>query len=231
MTYGNHFLDTLTPEDEAALRPHLRATEVEAGRTLIEQDGPIPELHFPVTAQLVNLVRFSDGSGVETAVIGREGLSGLAPFMAGLDCGWEVSARAGGGLYVMSANVMRARQGESAPLRDRLMRLSHVYQLQAVQHAACNARHKVLPRVARWLLLASDLSPGGALQMTQEELGGLLGAQRTTVNEAASQLKAAGAIRYARGVVSVLDRGALEGLACECYAMERRRIEAAGVMP
>ncbi|MDY6925430.1 MAG: Crp/Fnr family transcriptional regulator [Pseudomonadota bacterium] len=231
MTYGNHFLDTLTPDDEAALRPHLRTMEVAAGRTLIEQDGPIPELHFPVTAQLVNLVRFSDGSAVETAVIGREGLSGLAPFMAGLDCGWAVSARAGGSLYAMPADVMRARQGESAPLRQALLRLSHVYQLQAVQHAACNARHKVTPRVARWLLLASDLSPGGKLQMTQEELGGLLGARRTTVNEAASQLKAAGAIRYARGVVSVLDRGALEGLACECYAMERRRIEAAGVMP
>ncbi|MFN3931859.1 MAG: Crp/Fnr family transcriptional regulator [Brevundimonas sp.] len=231
MSYGNHFLDSLAPDDEAALRPHLRAAETASGQVLIEQDGPIPQLHFPVTAQLVNLVRFSDGSAVETAVIGREGLSGLAPFMAGMPCGWEVSVRAGGGLYVIAAEVVRARQGESATLRDGLLRLSHVYQMQAVQHAACNARHKVLPRVARWLLLASDLGPGVKLQMTQEELGGLLGAQRTTVNDAASQLKAAGAIRYARGVVSVLDRGALEGLACECYAMERRRIEAAGVMP
>ena len=231
MSYGNHFLDTLEPADEAALRPHLRRMTVEPGQTLIAQDGPIPEVHFPVDAQLVNLVRFGDGTAIETAVVGREGLSGLAPFMACQRCGWEVAARLGGTVHVIAADVVRARYQVSPPLLDGLLRLSHVYQMQAVQHAACNATHKALARVARWLLTTSDLTPGEGLHMTQDELAGLLGAQRTTVNEAASQLKAAGAIRYARGVIRILDRPALERLACECYAMERRRIEAAGVMP
>src|SRR5690606_10632978 len=119
----------------------------------------------------------------------------------------------------------------SRPLLHQLLRLSYVYQMQAVQHAACNALHPARPRVARWLLAASDVSPGEPVHLTQEELAGLLGAQRTTVNEAANQLKEAGAIRYARGVVRILDRPMLERLACECYAMERRRIEEAGVMP
>ena len=231
MAYGNHFLDTLDPADEGALRPHLRRVEVEAGRRLIEQDGPIPEVHFPVDAQLVNLVRFSDGSAIETAVIGREGLSGLAPFMAGQPCGWEVSTRLSGTIWVISAEPLRARHRASPILLESLLRLSYIYQMQAAQHAACNAMHKALPRVARWLQTASDLTPGERLHMTQEELAGLLGAQRTTVNEAASQLKTRGAIRYGRGVIRILNRGALEREACECYAMERARIEAAGVMP
>ena len=231
MAYGNHFLDTLEPADEAALRPHLRRVEIEAGHVLIEQDGPIPEVHFPTTAQLVNLVRFSDGTAVETAVVGREGLSGLAPFMACQRCGWEVSARLPGTLYAIAAETLRARQYESRPLMDALLRLSHIYQMQAVQHAACNAVHHTRPRVARWLLTASDLTPGERLQLTQEELAGLLGAQRTTVNEAANQLKAAGAIGYARGMIRILDRGALERQACDCYGMERGRIGAAGAMP
>jgi CRP-like cAMP-binding protein len=231
MAYGNHFLDTLDPDDEAALRPHLRPMEVEAGRLLIQQDGPIAEVHFPVEARLVNLVRFSDGGSVETAVVGREGLSGLAPFMARQPCAWEVTARRPGSLYAISAEALRARQYDSRALLDGLLRLSHIYQMQAVQHAACNARHRVTARVARWLLTAGDLSPGERLHLTQEELAGLLGAQRTTVNEAAGQLKAAGAIRHARGTVSILDRAALERAACECYAMERARIEAAGAMP
>lgn len=231
MSYGNRFLDALEPADEAALRPHLRRVEVEAGRTLIEQDGPIPELHFPFDAQLVNLVRFSDGSAIETSVVGCEGLSGLAPFMAGLPCGWEVAVRLAGVIYVMPAEIMRARQAVSPAVRADLLRLAHIYQMQAVQHAACNATHSVTPRVARWMLIAHDLTPGERLQMTQEELAGLLGAQRTTVNEAANQLKAAGAIRYARGVIRILDRRALERMACECYAMERARFEAARVLP
>ena len=231
MAYGNHFLDALEPADEAALRPHLRREEVEEGRTLIEQDGPISELHLPVDAQLVNLVRFSDGSAIETSVVGCEGLSGLAPFMACQPCGWEVSVRLHGTVYTIQSEVVRARQMQSPTMLDALLRLSHVYQMQAVQHAACNAVHAVTPRVARWLLIAHDLTPGEKLQMTQEELAGLLGTQRTTVNEAASQLKAAGAIRYARGVVRILDRRPLERMACECYRMERARIEAAKVLP
>lgn len=231
MPYGNHFLDTLEPDDAAALGPHLRALEVEAGQTLIVQDTEVAEVHFPADAQLANLVRFADGRAIETAMVGREGLSGLAPFMADLPCGWEVTARLAGTVFAAPAAAVRARMRASPPLLDALLRLSYLYQMQAAQHAACNAAHAALPRVARWLLIASDLTPGEPVHLTQEELAGLLGAQRTTVNEAASQLKDSGAIRYARGVVRILDRPRLEAQACECYAMERARIAAAGALP
>lgn len=231
MAYGNHFLDTLDPADEAALRPHLRRLAVEPGQVLIEQDGPIPEVHFPADAQLANLERFPDGWAIQTALVGREGLSGLAPFMAGLPCGWEVAARTRGTVWAAPAKVLFERFLVSRPLLMKLLGLSYVYQMQAAQHAACNAVHAALPRVARWLLTASDMTPGEPIPLTQEELAGLLGAQRTTVNEAANQLRDRGAIRYSRGVVRILDRPLLERLACECYAMERGRIEDAGAMP
>ena len=231
MSYGNHFLDTLDPDDAAALGPHLRAVEVEAGQTLIVQDREVVEVHFPADAQLANLVRFPDGRAIETAMVGREGLSGLAPFMAGQPCGWEVTARLAGTVFAAPAGVLRARMWISPPLLNALLRLSYLYQMQAAQHAACNAAHPALPRVARWLLIASDLTPGEPVHLTQEELAGPLGAQRTTVNEAASQLKDSGAIRYARGVVRILDRPLLERQACECYAMERGRMAAAEALP
>lgn len=231
MAYGNHFLDTLEPADEAALRPHLRAMDVADGQVLIVQDSEVTEVHFPADAQLANLVRFSDGWAIETAVVGREGLSGLAPFMAGTPCGWEVAVRQPGTVYVTSARVLYERFHVSRPLLNQLLRLSYIYQMQAVQHAACNAVHSALPRVARWLMTASDLTPGEPIRFTQEELAGMLGAQRTTINEAANQLKDRGAISYSRGVVRILDRGLLERLACECYRMERGRIEDAGAMP
>ncbi|MBF0665875.1 MAG: Crp/Fnr family transcriptional regulator [Brevundimonas sp.] len=231
MPYGNHFLDTLSPDDEAALRPHLRPAEVTAGQVLIAQDSEVVEVHFPVGAQLANLVRYPDGWAIETAMVGREGLSGLAPAMADVRCGWEVTARVAGTLFVAPARAIRERMRASPPLLNQLLRLSYIYQMQAAQHAACNAVHGALPRVSRWLLSAADLTPGEPVKLTQEELAGLLGAQRTTVNEAANLLKERGAIRYSRGVVRILDRPMLERLACECYAMERRRIEEAGVMP
>lgn len=150
--------------------------------------------------------------------------------MADEPCGWEVAVRMPGALYVLPSRLLRQRIPVSAPLMNHLLRLSHIYQMQAVQHAACNAVHKTLPRVARWLLTAADLTPDQDIRFTQEELATSLGAQRTTINDAAGQLKDRGVIRYARGVIRILDRPALERAACECYAMERVRIEKAGVM-
>jgi CRP-like cAMP-binding protein len=231
MAWDNHFLDSLAPADQEALRPHLRRVEVAAGQILIEQEAEIGEVHFPADAQLANLVRFADGGGIEVAVVGREGVSGLAPFMARQPCGWEVTVRMAGTVHVIAATALRARFRASPALLDGLLRLSSVYQMQSVQHAACNARHMALQRVARCLLTAADLTPGERIHLTQEELAGLLGAQRTTVNDAASQLRDRKAIRYSRGVIRILDRAALEAQACECYAMQRARTEAAGMMP
>jgi DNA-binding transcriptional regulator YhcF (GntR family) len=45
----------------------------------------------------------------------------------------------------------------------------------------------------------------------------MLGSQRTTVNEAAQTLQRAGAITYSRGKIRIIDRAALERIACECY--------------
>lgn len=231
MAYDNRLLDTLAPDDLEALRPHLRAMTVSPGQVLIEQDAPIAQVHFPADAQLVNLMRFSDGSAVETAVVGREGVSGLAPFLADVPCGWEVAVRTPGVVHAMPATALRARVWASPKLMAKLLTLSSVYQSQSVQSAACNAAHKALPRLARWLLTAADLTPGERLRFTQEELAALLGAQRTTVNEAAHQLKAMKAIRYARGSIEILDRGALRREACECYDLMRGRMKAAGVLP
>ena len=55
--------------------------------------------------------------------------------------------------------------------------------------------------------------------MTQERIANLLGVRREGVTEAAGKLQEANLIEYSRGRIRVLDRGALEARACECYAV------------
>lgn len=231
MTYGNHFLDSLDPADADALRPLLREAPLEVGQVLIEQGEAIEWVHFPAGAQLANLIVFADGAAIETAVVGREGISGLAPFMANEPCAWRVATRASGPAWVAPAIPVREHSYASRSFMAHLLRLTHVYQAQGAQTAACNAHHKTTARVARWLLIAADMNPGQPLAFTQEELAALLGAQRTTVNEATTRLKDLGAIRYSRGVIRILDPAVLEGAACECYRMHRTFSIHAGVLP
>ncbi len=98
------------------------------------------------------------------------------------------------------------------------------------QSSACNALHRAEQRFAKWLLRCHDRVEGDVLKLTQEYLASMLGSQRTTVNEAAQTLQRAGAIRYSRGRVTILDRVALERAACECYGVQCGILEA-GIRP
>ena len=221
----NQFLARLHPDEAAPLRRLLRRVTVEVDQIVVDQGAPVTEVHFPIDAQFANVVRFDDGSAIETAVVGNEGLTGLAPFMADRGCAWEIVCRAGGEAWVASASAFRALAAERPRLMVRLLALTDLYQAQAAQAAACNAVHFAPDRVAKWILTAADLSPKDTLYFSQEELARLIGARRTTVSEAASQLKRRKFITYARGVIRILDRPGLEAAACACYAMLKPRLE------
>ena len=79
------------------------------------------------------------------------------------------------------------------------------------------ALHQVDERFARWLLQSADRAAGDPLTLTQELLAEMLGVRRTSVTEVARRMQEKGVITYARGVIKILDRTALERLSCECY--------------
>ena len=95
--------------------------------------------------------------------------------------------------------------------------------------AACNALHHVEARFSRWILQTRDRTDTDRIPLTQEFLSEMLGVRRTSVSEVAHKLQAAGLIRYSRGVIEIVDRPALEGRACECYAAIREK--AAQILP
>jgi CRP-like cAMP-binding protein len=88
---------------------------------------------------------------------------------------------------------------------------------QARVTAACNALHQVDERFCRWLLQSADRAGGDTVTLTQELLAEMLGVRRTSVTEVARKMQEQGVITYSRGVITILDRPALERLSCECY--------------
>lgn len=224
-TRENRFVAALEPEEARALRPLLRGVAVTAERIMVGQGAPVTEVHLPIDSQFANLIRFPDGSAIETAVIGDEGMTGLAPFMADRDSAWEIVCRAGGDAWVVSAAALRTLAAARPGLMARLLALTNHYQAQAAQTAACNALHPVPDRIARWILTASDLSPNETLFFRQEELARLIGARRSTVSEAATQLRRRKVIAYSRGVIRIVNRPGLEAAACDCYGMLKSRLD------
>jgi len=52
----------------------------------------------------------------------------------------------------------------------------------------------------------------------------MLDVRLTTVTIAARPLQSAGLIRYRRGLIQVVDRAALEDIACECYGVVKHNV-------
>lgn len=107
-------------------------------------------------------------------------------------------------------------------LMNLLLRFTQTLIAQMAQTAVCNRHHSIDQQLCRWLLLSLDRLPGNEIRMTQELIANMLGVRREGVTGAASQMRSAGLIAYRRGLITVLQRSALEKRVCECYTVVKR---------
>lgn len=64
-----------------------------------------------------------------------------------------------------------------------------------------------------------DRLEADTMQLTQEFLSWMLGVRHQAVSQAAMLLQDTGAIRYSRGLVTIVNRTKLESEACPCYRL------------
>jgi CRP-like cAMP-binding protein len=221
----NRFLTALPPNDFSLLAPHLRTVELERGAMLYDVGDEIEHVYFPHSGMVSLVAVTQSGASVETTTVGRGGVVGAT---AGLGSRTAVG-RAVVQLPGLAARVPRAQfhaaTQESAALHDLVVGYNDLLIGQIQQAVACNALHLLEGRLCRWLLQTHDCVDGDGIPLTQEFLGQMLGVRRTTVTIAARLLQSAGLIRYRRGTVQIIDRPALEDIACECYAVVRRHTD------
>ena len=135
-----------------------------------------------------------------------------------------------GRAHRLRATALREMAEALPTLRDRCLRYVQVMLMQNSQIAACNARHELPGRLARWLLMSRDRIDGDDLPMTQEFLSFMLGVRRAGISVVANSLQAQGLIRQSRGRITILDRAGLQEKACTCYRMiEHNRARIMGV--
>jgi CRP-like cAMP-binding protein len=125
----------------------------------------------------------------------------------------------------MEAAAFREALNAIPSLRICLMRYALAHFHQVARTAACNGRHPIDQRLARWLLMARDRVEMDKFSMTHEFLSMMLGVRRAGVTVSASALQTAGFIHYERGKIEITDRPGLEAASCECYGLERRAYE------
>jgi CRP-like cAMP-binding protein len=212
----------LPPGDLARLWPRLEPVEFSLRQILHAPNEPILAAYFPETCWISMLATLDGGDAAEVGIVGREGMVGL-PLLYGTDRGPNEAMCQGNGIALrLPATALREEMDRSPALRGVLLRYAMAFLVQVTQTAACNGRHLLEQRLARWMLIAHDRAGGDDFPMTHEFLAMMLGVRRAGVTVAAGALQRAGLIRYDRGRIAVSDRRGLEAAACECYGAVRR---------
>jgi CRP-like cAMP-binding protein len=216
--FRNAILATLSITELELVRPHLSRVTLVSGQVLHERDSPIADVFFIEDGVVSLAANTNDDGRVEVGLLGREGFVGSSAILNVEP--WSVHrafTQVPGDAYRMSSAALRAAVEQSLSLRHRCLRHVEMLMVQTSQVAACNARHNLPERLARWLLMVRDRIDSDSLPMTQEFLSVMLGVRRSGVSVAASTLQAGGLIRVVRGHVIILDHDGLAAAACDCY--------------
>lgn len=213
----NHLLAALPAFDLKRLMPHLEQVSLVLGDVLYEPGDTLRHVYFPTDA-IVSLLHVTEnGSSAEIAVVGNEGLIGIALFMGGESTSSRAVVQSAGSAFRLPGRKLKKEFNRHGDLLLLMLRYTQALITQMSQTALCNRHHSIDQQLCRWLLLSLDRLPGNRLNMTQELIANMLGVRREGVTEAAGKLQRQGVIEYSRGQITVLDRVRLERLSCECY--------------
>jgi len=222
---GNRLLAALPRQDYERLRPSLEIVTSGIKDLVYEPNGPIAYVYFPLNCVFSLLTIMADGTAIEYATVGNEGMVGLPVFLGAETMPSRAYTQVPGEAVRMKAELFREAARPVGPLHDVLLRYTQALVSQLAQTAACNRLHSIEERCSRWLLMTHDRVAGDQFVLTQEFLGLMLGVRRQRVNAAAGLLQKAGLIRYRRGQITILDRQGLEAASCECYRVTRREFD------
>jgi CRP-like cAMP-binding protein len=205
--------------ERARLSDELELIPLALGQVLCESGQTMTHAYFPIDCIVSILYVMRNGDSAEIAVVGNEGMIGIALFMGGGSMLSRAIVQNAGHAYRLRAQVLKDEFDRAGTLRRLLLMFSSALIAQMVQTAACNRHHTVDQQLCRWMLLSLDRLTSNRISMTDKLIGNMLGLSAGRVALAAGLLVKAGLIHYSAGVITVLDRAGVERRSCECYAV------------
>jgi len=215
---ANHLLAALPTADYNRIAATLRTIPLPLKQILQNPGEEIDRIYFPGGGFCSILAVLRDGSMVEVATVGKEGMLGVhaiadhVPTTSMIMVQGEIET-----CYTMPVSAFRAEMDRHGAFYNIVGRFAQALTGFIMQSTACNAAHTIEQRLARWLLHAGDRMESDAFPLTQEFVAMMLGASRPMVTVAAGTLQKAGLITYRHGRVTIVDRHKLEDASCECY--------------
>lgn len=225
---ANRILRGLPDSELDRIRLALEPVQLPRPTELEGANEEIRFVYFP-TSGVASIVAIDEsGESVDTAMIGREGMTGLAVFLGTRQSPVRTIVQVPMTGMRMESGALREELARDGLLVTLLQRYTQVVMITMAQLILCNRMHRLDQRAARWLLQVDDRVDEAPFKVTQEFLAQMIGVQRPALSVAMRQFKDAGLVRYARGQITIADRDGLLAKSCGCtevIASEARRLD------
>ena len=222
---GNKILAALPQAEFGRISEHLETVHLERGEVVYGAGDKVRYAYFPVNGLLSLVSTTETGSTVELAMVGNEGIVGLAVINKMGTIPYEVIVQIAADALRIKAEILQEEFDKGERLQVLMLAYVSTLIAQISQSSICHRFHTIEEALSRWLLLVQDQINSDTVNLTQEIISNALGVPRTGVTMAAGSLQRAGLIRYSRGKIVILDRARLEANACECYRAIRNEFE------
>ncbi len=212
----NHLLAALSVRDFERLAVRLEAVRLPRPTELEGANEEIEYVYFP-TSGVASIVSIDEGGEtVDTAMIGREGMTGLSVFLGTGQTPMRTIVQVPLTGVRLRAEALRDELERGGTLVALLQRHTHVVMVTMAQLILCNRIHRLDQRAARWLLQVDERVDEAPFGVTQDFLAQMIGVQRPALSVAMGQFKGAGLVKYSRGQISIADRAGLLARSCAC---------------
>jgi CRP-like cAMP-binding protein len=139
----NHLLAALPKAEWARVAPHVVKVDMPLGQVVYESGDRLHYVYFPTTTIISLLYVMEDGASAEIAIVGNEGLVGIALFMGGETTPSRAVVQSAGVAYRLDAQVLKEEFHRAGPVQRLLLRYTQALITQMAQTAVCNRHHSI----------------------------------------------------------------------------------------
>ena len=214
---ANRLLDAIPRATYDRIASQIEKLSMSVKAETMTPGEPVSHVYFPLDGLHSMTALMIDGALVEVGIVGREGATSVQEVLADARARNRCFVQLEGDALRMRAEDFREAFAADSAFRRVMLRYQYALGMQISQTVACNRRHQVEHRLARWLLMSHDRVAADELRLTHEFLSIMLATLRPIVTRAVGALTAEGVITHGRGSVTIVDRKGLEALSCECY--------------
>ena len=227
----NKLLALLPDHAFAALAEALEYVELPRAHVFSSPDLPAEHAYF-IESGIGSIVAITpQGQRSEVGIFGPEGMSPASIVLDTASTPYSVFMQIPGYGYRIATDALHRAITQSDALRHLLSRYAYALSVQTSYTGLSNSVHHIDERLARWILMCHDRTPGDQIALTHEFLSVMLAVRRSSVTTALHVLEGKHLVYSERNLITVRDRPALELFAGDAYGVpEREYVRLIGAM-